>query len=75
MKQYKLNSSILSHIRGFLLSILVMSAAFPLLAATNGTIGSNLSYTIDDNGKLTISGKGDMYYKDSSPFQGKDNIK
>ena len=33
----------------------------PVFAAESGTHGSNLSWKIDANGTLTISGSGEMY--------------
>ncbi len=43
------------------LSVLVQ----PALATANGTCGENLTWTLDENGVLTISGSGDMYDFDS----------
>ena len=54
-----------------ILSILLLTV-IPLSvhAETNGTCGDNLTWTLDDNGTLTISGTGDMwnYTYDSRPF-------
>ncbi len=46
-------------------------------AATSGTCGNNLTWTLDDEGTLTISGNGTMpnYYVQHSPFYNNDNIK
>ena len=43
----------------------------------SGTCGENLTWTLDSEGTLTISGKGSMYdYSwDESPFEGNSNIK
>ena len=42
----------------------------------SGTCGENLSWSLDDSGKLTISGSGDMVNRGSSPwFNYKDFIK
>ncbi len=41
-----------------MMSLLPTNAVF---AATSGTCGENLTWTIDNNGKLTISGTGNMY--------------
>ena len=64
---------------GVLMSACVPAGALPLTAfaeaaepvPTSGTCGENLTWTLDDAGTLTISGKGDMknYYKDDpSPW-------
>ena len=46
-------------------------------AATSGTCGDNLTWTLDDNGTLTISGTGRMWDWDSwnSPWFNNDNVK
>lgn len=68
--------------RKFLSIILVLSmlcAFMPVIAtaATSGTCGDNVTWTLDDNGTLTISGTGDMkdYFSSSSPFYNNSNIK
>ena len=49
--------------------------------ATSGKCGKNVSWSLNSNGVLTISGTGEMYdyfyYEDEkrSPFSGNDNIK
>lgn len=58
--------------RGLLILVLIALEALPSFAATSGTIGSNLSYTLSDDGKLVISGKGEM---SESPFTGNESIK
>ena len=44
---------------------------------TSGTCGDNLTWTLDDEGVLTISGKGDMtdYSYNGSPFYNNTNVK
>ena len=46
-------------------------------AASSGTCGDNLTWTLDDNGTLTISGTGDMYNYSigDSPFSYSSSIK
>ena len=43
--------------------ILFMLSFMPVItnAAESGTCGDNLTWTLDDNGTLTISGQGEMY--------------
>ena len=53
--------------------VLCMLLSFmPIIAsaATSGTCGSNLTWTLDDNGTLTISGTGTMpnWYNSSTPW-------
>ena len=45
-----------------ILALSMICALFPVVvfAQTSGTCGSNLTWTLDDNGTLTISGTGDM---------------
>jgi len=45
---------------GIILSMLFAMAVVPASAATSGTCGDNLTWTLDDEGTLTISGTGDM---------------
>ena len=66
----------------FLSIILVLSmlcAFIPVIATaeTSDTCGDNLTWTLDDNGTLTISGTGDMkdYGYSDSPFYNNSNIK
>lgn len=48
---------------------LMWTLALPTQAATNGSCGENLSWTLDDNGTLTISGAGAMLdYKYDAPW-------
>ena len=45
-------------------------------AATSGRCGANLTWMLDDDGTLTISGTGDMYdYYYDSPFYKNSSIK
>ncbi len=43
-----------------ILCMLLSMTAIPAHAATSGTCGENLTWVLDDNGTLTISGTGDM---------------
>ena len=56
-------------------TVLPMTAS----AATSGTCGDNLTWTIDDNGTLTISGMGTMWQRNldyKAPWYGvKDDVK
>lgn len=47
----------------FLAALVLISVfyAFPVSAATSGTCGDNLTWTLNDSGTLTISGTGAMY--------------
>ena len=49
------------------LALSMLCAFVPLVAsaATSGTCGENVTWTLDEDGTLTISGTGDM---DSSDF-------
>lgn len=65
-----------------LVIVMVMIISFmPVIAraATSGTCGENLTWTLDSNGTLTISGTGameDHYYSSDVPwYSGKDKIK
>lgn len=59
-------------ILGMVLILSMLMAVVPIMAsaAENGTCGENVTWELDDNGTLTISGTGDMYdYEfDQSPF-------
>ena len=51
----------------------MLTAFMPCVAwaETNGTCGDNVTWTLDDNGTLTISGEGDMYdnyYAENVPW-------
>ena len=68
----------------FLSIVLVLSTLLsfmPIIAAaqTSGTCGADLTWVLDDNGTLTISGTGDMHDYDGlgerSPFRDNTNIK
>ncbi len=60
-----------------------LAAASDATIVESGSCGENVTYTLDSNGLVTISGSGDMYvYKDPqdfegrpSPFKGNTNIK
>ena len=64
------------------LCMILTIATFPAMAATSGTCGDNVTWTLDDNGTLTISGTGDMHdygrdydyegYADEAPWQDSD---
>lgn len=41
--------------------LISMITAVPAAAATSGTCGKNLTWTLDDDGTFTISGIGTMY--------------
>ena len=41
----------------------------------SGTCGDNATWTLDENGKLTISGTGEVYFPDGSPFIGDNSIR
>ena len=45
----------------------------PVQAASSGTCGDNLTWTLDDEGTLTISGMGDMDNYTSSPYDYSDD--
>ncbi len=49
------------------LSILLTVVSMDIFAAENGKCGDNLTWVLDENGVLTISGTGDMYDWDISP--------
>ena len=59
-----------------LITLVLIAVALPLLAGaeTSGTCGDNLTWTLDDDGLLTISGTGKMssftsnWYVNSSPW-------
>lgn len=61
--------------------LMSMFTAMPMTAsaATSGTCGSNLTWTLDDNGALTISGTGDMWdwnYDNRAPWNDiRNNVK
>ena len=56
-----------------ILSVLMAAVMIMLLmpvithAAANGTCGENLTWTLDDNGTLTISGTGEMTDYEARP--------
>jgi len=53
---------ILSFILAIALILMMLPATtFEVQAATSGKCGKNLTYTLDDAGKLTISGTGKLY--------------
>ena len=54
-------------------TVLLMAAllCFPVRAETSGTCGDNLTWTLDDEGTLTISGTGKMYDYTETAIQGK----
>ena len=68
-------------ILGLLLALLVCAAVVPALASaeTSGTWGDNLTWVLDDGGKLTISGTGEMvsfgYYSSDAWRADKASIK
>lgn len=41
----------------------------------SGTCGDNTTWTLDENGKLTISGTGKVYFPNGSPFIGDNSIR
>ena len=41
----------------------------------SGTCGDNITWTLDENGKLTISGTGKVYFPNGSPFIGDNSIR
>ncbi len=57
-------------------SMLMVIVPVTVSAATSGSCGTNVTWTLDDSGTLTISGTGAMknYYL-SSPFDNNNNIK
>lgn len=60
------------------LSMLIVFMPVIAHAATSGTCGDNVTWTLDDNGTLTISGTGDMenyVAYNSSPFYDNGSIK
>lgn len=57
---------------------IIVFGTISVSAATSGTYGDNLTWTLDNNGTLTISGSGDMpnYYYSSVPwYSSNTNIK
>ena len=64
----KIKKKILSLFLAALMIALSIPYAFASTVAS-GTCGSNLTWTLDSNGKLTISGSGDMYN-----YEGKQDI-
>lgn len=50
-----------------MVATLVPQMAISALAAQSGSCGDNLTWTLDDEGTLTISGIGEMYYYDRDP--------
>lgn len=63
--------------RGIFLSGLLMLATVPVWAGETGKIGANTTYTLTDDGTLTISGTGDMtnYAYKKSPVFNNQSIK
>lgn len=61
------------------MTLVMLLSLMPVMAKaeTNGQCGDNLTWTLDDNGTLTISGTGDMWNWEStsSPWYGKTNIR
>lgn len=58
--------------------IFAIVASMNLWAADSGSCGDNLTWTLDDNGTLTISGTGSMTNynsSDSSPWYNNSNVK
>lgn len=50
----------------------VLLSCANLWAESSGTCGDNLTWTLDDNGVLTLSGKGEMYnyrFNSGSPWE------
>lgn len=66
-------------ILSFVLVLSMLCAFMPVIvvAETSGTCGDNVTWTLDQNGALTISGTGDMenYKYASSPFYDRNDIK
>lgn len=65
---------------GLLLVLCMLMSMFTALpmtasAATSGACGDNLTWTLDDNGTLTISGTGDMWDSDIPWCSNRDSIK
>ena len=52
------------------LSMMVSFMPIIASAATSGTCGDNLTWTLDDNGTLTISGTGEMKNYSGMHFHG-----
>ena len=49
----------------------VMTTSVSATEIANGTCGESLTWVLDDNGTLTISGTGEMYdYDDFFPYLG-----
>ena len=61
-------------ILSFVLVLSMLCAFMPVIAVaeTSGTCGDNVTWTLDQNGTLTISGAGDM---ENSAFYNNNNIK
>ena len=53
--------SVFSKLALFVSLALIFCFAFAASAESSGTCGDNLTYTLDDDGLLTISGTGEMY--------------
>ncbi len=80
-----MNREMTRKILGVLLALTVLISCLPIIAGAEitesgecGAQGENITWTLDDNGTLTISGKGDMEdYKSYSRsiFYNKNNIK
>lgn len=53
-----------------ILSTLIFAIPSSVFAASSGTCGDNLTWTLDDNGTLTINGEGDMlnFLSKNSPW-------
>lgn len=58
-------------ILGLILTLAMVLACMPIIAyaQTSGTCGENLTWTLDDEGTLTISGTGDMTYFGSDTWK------
>ncbi len=68
-----------SKILSFFLTLTMIISAFSVTAlAVSGTCGANVSWSLDENGVVTVSGSGDMsdYYYEENPWNAyKDSIK
>ncbi len=53
---------------GIVLCMLFALVALPASASQSGTCGEYLTWALDDNGTLTISGTGDMNYTGEAPW-------
>ncbi len=55
------NTIILILMAAFIIGLALIPASESANAASSGTCGDDLTWTLDDDGNLTISGTGDMY--------------